>query len=65
MGARQDVDAVDLMQAEPIDCAPEMGLADRTGPCCPEPLRGQRDPSGFGERQCPGQSRPIRREAHA
>jgi hypothetical protein len=51
MGADEDVDAVDLVQAEPVQRAPERSPAGHRPPRHAEALRGQRDPAGGGERK--------------
>ncbi|MNT11532.1 hypothetical protein D3C72_1464190 [compost metagenome] len=43
--ARQHVDAVDLMQVQMIDCAPEMKRRWSLGPAAAESLGGQRHPA--------------------
>ena len=45
MGADENIDAVDLVEAEPIDRAAQMPLVNLVGAGPTEPLRGQRDPS--------------------
>jgi hypothetical protein len=45
VGAGQHVDAVDLVQGEAIDRAPEMAGIYRLRPAGPETLRGKRNPS--------------------
>jgi hypothetical protein len=57
--ARQDVDAVDLEQAQPIDRPAELSLiygSGRSGSV--EPLRGERDLARFGSCQEEFQDRP-------
>ena len=54
MGAGEDVDAVDLVQAEPVDHRPrEMGAGHAGGTRDAETLRGERDPArGLQGREC-------------
>ena len=51
MGARKDVDAVDLVQREPIDGAAQMALIDPGRPGYAEALRGERDAACEGRRK--------------
>ncbi|GAA3557177.1 hypothetical protein GCM10022197_10480 [Microlunatus spumicola] len=52
MGARDDVDRVDLELAETVGQPDHVAHPDRAGQRRPpEPLRGQRDPSGLGRAQ--------------
>jgi hypothetical protein len=48
MGAGEHVDAVDLVQAEPLDDAAKPGRAGRRRPARAEALRRQRDPARGG-----------------
>ena len=54
MGAGEDVDAVDLVQAEPGDGAGEMAGGHRRRAGDAEALRGERDPPGGGEAEAFG-----------
>ena len=65
MGAGDDVDAVDLMQRQPLDLTPELHLADLGGPRTAKTLCGKRDPAGLRKRQGVGQDRPMRAAAQA
>jgi hypothetical protein len=47
----EDVDAVDLMQAEPLDGRGQVPPGRGLGPLAPEALRGQGDAARRGERQ--------------
>ena len=53
----EDVDAVDLVETEPLDRAAELAAPDRFRPRRTEALGGKRDPSGLGEGQMIGQRR--------
>ncbi len=55
MGADQHVDAVDLVQRQPVERAAQMTLIGARGMRGAEALRGQRDPPRLGERQRLGQ----------
>src|SRR3546814_3247110 len=50
MRADEDVHAVDLMQAEPVEGAAQMALIDSRRPRYAEALRGKRDAPGLGQR---------------
>ena len=51
MGARQDVDRIDLQQAQPIDRALDVaGVGGARGTRRAEALRGERDAAGRGSR---------------
>ena len=66
MRPRNDIDAVDLVQAQPADQAPELRAADRrTGRRDAEALSGESDTSRLGERNAVGQRRAIRLAAQA
>ena len=54
MGAGEHVDAVDLVQPEPLDGAAEVPLVDGGRPALREALRRERDAAGVGERDALG-----------
>jgi len=55
MGADEHIDAVDLVQRQPVDRAAEAALINALGQRRAEALRGERDPPRLGERQLLGQ----------
>jgi hypothetical protein len=65
MGAYQHVDAVDLVQREPVDGACETPLIHARRQGGAEALRGERDPPCLGERQLFGQGRSASPAARA
>lgn len=65
MRTRQDVHAVDLVEREAIECAPQVAVADDRRPRRAETLRRKRDAAGACERQCLGQRRSMRCAAQA
>ena len=65
MGAHEHVDAVDLVQSEPIEQPPERRPARHRRPRPAEALRGKRDPAGGGKREAVGAARHGERRAEA
>jgi hypothetical protein len=65
MGAGEHVDAVDLVQGEPIEQPPERRPARHRRPRPAEALRGKRDPAGGGKREAVGAARHRARRAEA
>jgi hypothetical protein len=61
----QHIDAVDLMQPEAIDRAPQLALIDGCRARLAEALRRQRDAARLGKGDMLGQRRPIRLAAQA
>ena len=51
MGPGQDVDAVDLVKAEPVDRASAIAAADRLRARAAKALGRKSDPPGLGERE--------------
>jgi len=50
MGAGKHIDAVDLVQRQPVDRAAETALINALGQRRTEALRDERDPPRLGER---------------
>ena len=61
----QHIDAVDLVQPEAIDRAPQLALIDNCRARLAEALRPQRDAARLGKGDSLGQRRPIRLAAQA
>jgi len=54
MGTGEHVDAVDLVERQPVERAPKPAPADEGRAPRAESLRGQRDPPRGGQRDCAG-----------
>ncbi|MEO8374649.1 MAG: hypothetical protein ABI471_05455 [Sphingomonas bacterium] len=65
MRAGKHIDAVDLVQRQPVDDAAEAPLVDTIGQRRAEALRGERDPPRLGEGQLFGQGRSASPAARA
>lgn len=65
MRACKDIDAVDLVEAQPTDRAAEMAAMDNSRSRTAEALRRERDAARLDERNAVSQSRSIRRAAQA
>lgn len=65
MRACKDIDAVDLVEAQPTNRAAEMTAVDDGRPRAAEALRRERNAARLGERNAVSQSRSIRRAAQA
>ena len=65
MRAGKHIDAVDLVERQPVYDAAEASLIDAIGQCRAEALRGERDPPRLGERQLFGQGRSASPAARA
>ena len=65
MRADEDIDAVDLVERQPVYGAAEAPLIDAIGQGRAEALRGERDPPRLGERQLFSQGRSARPAARA
>ena len=65
MGADEHIDAVDLVQRQPVDRAAETALVDARRQGRAEALRGERDPPRLGERQLFSQGRSTSPAARA
>jgi hypothetical protein len=65
MGADQHIDAVDLVQRQPIDRAAEAALIDARRQRRAKALRGERDPPRLGKRQSFSQGWSTRPAARA